>query len=131
MSWSCFFEALNSRFRRSTSGLKLGPYGSRAPFREVLALHTFPEAPQRAYESTVKEDSGTTTTTTMRWLLSFLLLGLLSVVQALSSSGSNLLVILEELAEKSKYSKYLADLEGMGIWTIVLALQNDANLVPM
>lgn len=49
----------------------------------------------------------------MRWLLSFLLLGLLSVVQALSSSGSNLLVILEEVAEKSKYSKYLADLEGM------------------
>jgi oligosaccharyltransferase complex subunit beta len=51
----------------------------------------------------------------MRWLLSFLLLGLLSVVQALSSSGNNLLVILEELAEKSKYSKYLADLEGMGL----------------
>lgn len=51
----------------------------------------------------------------MRWLISFLLLGLLSVVQALSSSGSNLLVILEEVAEKSKYSKYLADLEGMSV----------------
>lgn len=48
----------------------------------------------------------------MRWLLSFLLLGLLGVVRALSSGGNNLLVILEELAEKSKYSKYLADLEG-------------------
>lgn len=58
-------------------------------------------------------------TTTMRWLLSFLLLGLLSVVQALSSSGNNLLVILEELAEKSKYSKYLADLEGMEVLTLV------------
>ena len=49
----------------------------------------------------------------MRWLLSFLLLGLLSVVQAVSSSGNKLLVVLEELADKSKYSKYLADLEGM------------------
>ncbi|KAE8454391.1 hypothetical protein EG329_000013 [Mollisiaceae sp. DMI_Dod_QoI] len=50
----------------------------------------------------------------MRWLLSFLLLGLLSVVQAASSSGNKLLVVLEELAEKSKYSKYIADLEGRG-----------------
>lgn len=51
----------------------------------------------------------------MRWLLSFLLLGLLSIVQAASSSGNKLLVVLEELAEKSKYSKYLADLEGRRI----------------
>lgn len=49
----------------------------------------------------------------MRWLLSFLLLGLLSVVQALSSSGNKLLVLLDDAAEKSKYSKYIADLEGM------------------
>lgn len=49
----------------------------------------------------------------MRWLLSFLLLALGSVVSALSSSGNKLLVVLEELAEKSKYSKYLGDLEGM------------------
>jgi hypothetical protein len=48
----------------------------------------------------------------MRWILSFLLLGLLAVVQAASSSGNKLLVVLEELAEKSKYSKYLGDLEG-------------------
>lgn len=48
----------------------------------------------------------------MRWILSFLLLGLLAVVQAVSSSGNKLLVVLEELAEKSKYSKYLGDLEG-------------------
>lgn len=52
----------------------------------------------------------------MRWILSFLLIGLLAVVQAASSSGNKLLVVLEELAEKSKYSKYLADLEGMGSW---------------
>ncbi|KAG0650276.1 Dolichyl-diphosphooligosaccharide-glycosyltransferase subunit wbp1 [Hyphodiscus hymeniophilus] len=50
----------------------------------------------------------------MRGLLSLLLLGLLSIVQALSSSGNNLLVVLEDVAEKSKYSTYLADLEGRG-----------------
>jgi oligosaccharyltransferase complex subunit beta len=47
----------------------------------------------------------------MRWLLSFLLLGLLSVVSAVSSSGNKLLIVLEELADKAKYSKYLGDLE--------------------
>ncbi|KAG9237928.1 dolichyl-diphosphooligosaccharide--protein glycosyltransferas-like protein 48 kDa subunit [Amylocarpus encephaloides] len=50
----------------------------------------------------------------MRWILSFLLLGLLAVVQAASSSGNKLLVVLEELADKSKYSKYLGDLEARG-----------------
>lgn len=54
----------------------------------------------------------------MRWLLSFLLLGLLSVVQAASSSGNKLLVVLEELAEKTKYSKYIADLEGKELLNI-------------
>ena len=48
----------------------------------------------------------------MRWLLSFLLLGLLAIVQAASSSGNKLLIVLEELAEKSKYSKYFGDLKG-------------------
>lgn len=54
----------------------------------------------------------------MRWLLSLLLLGLLSVVQAVSSSGNKLLVVLEELADKTKYSKYIADLEGMELLDI-------------
>ena len=48
----------------------------------------------------------------MRWLLSFLLVGLLGLVQALSSSGSRLLVVIEEAAEKDKYSKLWGDLEG-------------------
>ena len=48
----------------------------------------------------------------MRWLLSFLLLTLLSLVQALSSSGNRLLVVIEEASEKSKYSKFWNDLEG-------------------
>jgi oligosaccharyltransferase complex subunit beta len=48
----------------------------------------------------------------MRWFLSFLLLGLLGIVNALSVSGSRLLVVLEETAEKEKYSKFLGDLVG-------------------
>jgi oligosaccharyltransferase complex subunit beta len=49
----------------------------------------------------------------MRWLVSFLLLGFLAAVQAASSSGNKLLVVLEELADKTKYSKYFKDLEGL------------------
>ena len=48
----------------------------------------------------------------MRWLFSFFLLTLLGLVQALSSSGNRLLVVIEEAAEKSKYSKFWTDLEG-------------------
>jgi oligosaccharyltransferase complex subunit beta len=59
----------------------------------------------------------------MRWLLSFLLLGLLSIVHAISSSGNRLLVVLDDLAEKAKYSKYIADLEGMRIALAQLALR--------
>jgi hypothetical protein len=65
---------------------------------------------QRAAGKPEIEDS-TITPATMRWLLSFLLLGLAAVAQAVSSSGSKLLVVLEELADKTKYSKYLGDLE--------------------
>jgi hypothetical protein len=47
----------------------------------------------------------------MRWLLSFLLLGFWGAcVHALSSSGSRLLVVLEE--DKSLYSTFWADLKG-------------------
>lgn len=49
----------------------------------------------------------------MRCLLSFLLLGLAAVTQAVSSSGDKLLVVLEELSDKPKYTKYFGDLEGM------------------
>ncbi|KAI0967890.1 Dolichyl-diphosphooligosaccharide--protein glycosyltransferase subunit WBP1 [Xylaria arbuscula] len=51
----------------------------------------------------------------MRLLVSFLLLALVAVVNAISSSGGNrLLVILEDVAEKDGYSKFLGDLEGRG-----------------
>ena len=49
----------------------------------------------------------------MRWLLSFLLVSLLGLAQALSSSGNRLLVVIEEAAEKAKYSQFWGDLEGM------------------
>ena len=41
-----------------------------------------------------------------------LLVGLLSLVSALSAQGNKLLVILEEEAEKSKYSQFWGDLQG-------------------
>ncbi|KAI1738207.1 Dolichyl-diphosphooligosaccharide--protein glycosyltransferase subunit WBP1 [Xylaria scruposa] len=51
----------------------------------------------------------------MRSLVSFLVLLLVAAVQAISSSGGNrLLVILEDVAEKDGYSKFLGDLEGRG-----------------
>lgn len=49
---------------------------------------------------------------TMRWLLSFLVLALLGVAQAVSYTGRRLLVVLEDVAEKEKYSVFLGDLEG-------------------
>ena len=48
----------------------------------------------------------------MRWLFPVLLVGLLSLVQALSSTGNRLLVVIEEAAEKDKYSQFWGDLEG-------------------
>jgi oligosaccharyltransferase complex subunit beta len=48
----------------------------------------------------------------MRVLLSLLILGLLGIASALSTSGNRLLVVLEELVEKDKYSKFFGDLEG-------------------
>ncbi len=64
----------------------------------------------------------------MRWLLSLFLFGFLAVVQAASSSGSKLLVVLEELADKSKYSKYLGDLEGTAA-LFAFVLGSDADVL--
>jgi oligosaccharyltransferase complex subunit beta len=48
----------------------------------------------------------------MRSLVSFLLLLLAAVAQAVSSSGERLLVVLDDVAEKAEYSKFFGDLEG-------------------
>ncbi len=53
----------------------------------------------------------------MRYFLSLLLLGLVSLVQAVSISGNRLLVVIEEAAEKVKYSTFWKDLEGMSDYT--------------
>ncbi|KAJ5104540.1 hypothetical protein NUU61_001887 [Penicillium alfredii] len=50
----------------------------------------------------------------MRWCLALLLCCLLAAVNALSSSGSRLLVVQEDSTEKSLYSKLWADLESRG-----------------
>lgn len=49
----------------------------------------------------------------MRSLVSLLVLLLVAVVHATSAGGDRLLVILEDVAEKATYSKFLGDLEGM------------------
>lgn len=51
-------------------------------------------------------------TTTMRLPLLGLLLGLISGIAALSTQGSRLLVVIEDDADKSKYSHFWSDLEG-------------------
>ncbi|KAI1803734.1 Dolichyl-diphosphooligosaccharide-protein glycosyltransferase 48kDa subunit [Daldinia bambusicola] len=50
----------------------------------------------------------------MKSFLSFVLLLFVALVQAISSSGNRLLVVLEDVAEKEGYSKFLGDLEGRG-----------------
>ncbi|KAL4788649.1 Dolichyl-diphosphooligosaccharide--protein glycosyltransferase subunit WBP1 [Aspergillus varians] len=50
----------------------------------------------------------------MRWCPSLLLFGLLAAVNALSSSGNRLLVVLEDSAEKGLYSTLWGDLEARG-----------------
>ena len=59
----------------------------------------------------------------MRWCLSFLSFCFLGVVHALSSSGSRLLVVLEEAAQKDLYSTFWSDLEGTWFhWTTMAIL---------
>ena len=48
----------------------------------------------------------------MRWLFSLLFLAFITIVRALSSTGSRLLVVIEEASEKEKYSQFWGDLEG-------------------
>lgn len=47
----------------------------------------------------------------MRWLLSFLLFAFASSVQALSTTGNRLLVVVDNIADKDKYSQFWKDLE--------------------
>lgn len=48
----------------------------------------------------------------MRWLFSFLVLAIVAVVKATSFTGNRLLVVLDEQADREKYSVFLEDLEG-------------------
>ncbi|KAL4808744.1 Dolichyl-diphosphooligosaccharide--protein glycosyltransferase subunit WBP1 [Aspergillus unguis] len=50
----------------------------------------------------------------MRWCPSLFLFGFLAAVNALSSSGNRLLVVLEDAAEKGLYSTLWSDLEARG-----------------
>jgi oligosaccharyltransferase complex subunit beta len=48
----------------------------------------------------------------MKWPLSFLVLAIAAVVRAASFTGNRLLVVLDEQAEREKYSVFLEDLAG-------------------
>ncbi|KAI4863475.1 Dolichyl-diphosphooligosaccharide-protein glycosyltransferase 48kDa subunit [Hypoxylon rubiginosum] len=50
----------------------------------------------------------------MKSLISFVVLLFAALVHAISSGGDRLLVVLEDVAEKDGYSKFLGDLEGRG-----------------
>ncbi|KAJ5653243.1 hypothetical protein N7490_000246 [Penicillium lividum] len=50
----------------------------------------------------------------MRWCLAMLVCALVAAVNALSSSGSRLLVVLDDTTDKSSYSTLWSDLEGRG-----------------
>lgn len=60
----------------------------------------------------------------MRWLLSFLALAIVAVVKAASFTGNRLLVVLEEQAEREKYSVFLEDLTGKCIFLLLEQLEN-------
>lgn len=55
----------------------------------------------------------------MRWLLSFLILAIVAVVKAASFTGNRLLVVLDEQAEREKYSVFLDDLTGKCIFFVM------------
>ena len=48
----------------------------------------------------------------MRGLLSLIILAVLGLVEGSSVDGNRLLIVLEEAAEKAKYSTFWQDLEG-------------------
>jgi hypothetical protein len=48
----------------------------------------------------------------MRWLFSFIFVALWSLVHGLSSSGSKLLVVVDDATEQDKYSQLWGDLKG-------------------
>lgn len=49
----------------------------------------------------------------MKFVISFLLLCLAAVTQALSSQGTRLLSIWDDVEDQKLYSKFIKDLEGM------------------
>lgn len=55
----------------------------------------------------------------MRWLLSFLTLAIVAVVEAASFTGNRLLVVLDEQADREKYSVFLEDLTGKCIFLVL------------
>jgi len=66
----------------------------------------------------------------MNLFFSWLLLALVGIVSALSSSGSRLLVVLEETTDKDKYSQFWGDLKcKFQRWIKSSTLSDNSNLL--
>ncbi|KAH0542531.1 hypothetical protein FGG08_003036 [Glutinoglossum americanum] len=61
----------------------------------------------------------------MRWLFSFLILALVSVVRGVSTKGNRLLVVLEDSSEKDSYSRFWDDLGERGFELSFESPKND------
>ena len=100
-----------------------------SPFR-VIYMYNFPSPPPPPHlchsffassYSIPEAQSARRDSFMMRWCLALLLCCFLAVVNALSSSGSRLLVVLDESAEKSAYSTLWSDLKGKAIGSFCLS----------
>ena len=56
----------------------------------------------------------------MRLRLFGLVLGLLGFVSALSAQGQNLLVVIEDESDKTKYSQFWSDLQGNATYAVTV-----------
>jgi len=63
----------------------------------------------------------------MRWMLASLLLGLLGLVSALSASGNQLLVVVDQESDKAKYSQFWTGLQDRG-FQITYQTAKDSSL---
>ncbi|RKF73214.1 Dolichyl-diphosphooligosaccharide--protein glycosyltransferase subunit wbp1 [Golovinomyces cichoracearum] len=60
-------------------------------------------------------------------LANFIVIGILSIVQAASNNNQRLLILIENPNEKSNYSKFIADLEGRGFQISIDTPKNEKS----
>ncbi|RKF78873.1 Dolichyl-diphosphooligosaccharide--protein glycosyltransferase subunit wbp1 [Golovinomyces cichoracearum] len=60
-------------------------------------------------------------------LANFIVIGILSIVQAASDNNQRLLILIDNPSEKSNYSKFIADLEGRGFQISIDTPKNEKS----